>query len=59
MDEKLYNRYLTLLNRRYRYDNTNLKLYSLTLKLMSWQYNSRLNPWQNQEVDDNVYYSKC
>lgn len=39
MNEKLYNRYITLINRRYRYDNTNMKRYGLVLKLMSWQYN--------------------
>jgi hypothetical protein len=38
MDFATYNRYLTLLNRRYKYDTTNMKLYGLTLKLMSWQY---------------------
>lgn len=41
MNEQAYERYLRLLNKRYRYDNTNLKLYGLTLKLMSWQYNSK------------------
>jgi hypothetical protein len=38
MDEQIYNRYLQLLNKRYRYDNTNLRLYGLILKLMAWQY---------------------
>jgi hypothetical protein len=41
MNEQAYERYLRLLNKRYRYDNTNLRLYGLTLKLMSWQYNSK------------------
>lgn len=38
MNEKSYERYLQLINRRYRYDNTNMKLYGLKLKLMSWMY---------------------
>lgn len=39
MDEIIYNRYLQLLSKRYRYDNTNMRLYGLKLKLMAWQYN--------------------
>jgi hypothetical protein len=41
MNEQTYERYLQLINRRYRYDNTNMKLYGLKLKLMSWCYNSK------------------
>lgn len=43
MNEQTYERYLKLINRRYRYDNTNMKLYGLTLKLMSWQYQGGRN----------------
>lgn len=43
MNENAYNYYLQLLNKRYRYDNTNLKLYGLILKLMSWQYKGGVN----------------
>jgi len=41
MDEKIYTRYLKLLNRRYKYDNTNSRLYGLKLKLLSWQFNNK------------------
>jgi hypothetical protein len=42
MNEQTYNRYLQLLSKRYKYDNTNLRLYGLILKLMSWQYKGGL-----------------
>lgn len=38
MDEQKYERYLQLINRRYRYDTSNVRRYGLVLKLMSWQY---------------------
>lgn len=39
MNEQIYNRYMALINKRYKYDNSNMRLYSLKLKLMSWCYN--------------------
>jgi hypothetical protein len=41
MNEQAYNRYVHLINRRYKYDTTNMKRYGLVLKLMSWCYNSK------------------
>lgn len=38
MNEQTYEYYIKLINRRYRYNNTNMKRRDLTLKLLSWCY---------------------